>query len=491
MTNIKFTNFSNGDVRALALDKFRYNSSTNKLEFYSSIDDTIKEEIGIPNVTAPDTTLTQSGQSADAKVVGDIIGTVYSNASTYDVGDYVLYNGKIYRCKTAIETGEEWTAAHWIATNITAEINNVKAELEDEVSELKSDLNKIATIQEPVNFFNGEWDTGYVITNGSVTPDAGFTCSKLQTLKAGTYLIPCLTNTFGTNANRCYRYQADGTFIDYIEATLVSGTIYKFTLTGTYSCRFNIGNRGEVDTYMIVKGETIDDYPSQYVPHTDEAVVINPDAIIPSILSGKKLCCDGDSIMYGAGFVGGFAKLIAENNGMTLQNLAVSGATIRSGTTWSDGENRHWICESIANLDADGDYYIFDGWVNDVHSQTVIGSVSWGYSATLDTTTFCGAFEQCCKTLATMFAGKKVGYVFTHRIWKPTDTLAPSYIDKMIEILNKWGIPYINLMELDPPINEIASLKSAYTKDGDGWHPNEQGYRLFYVDKITAWMKTL
>lgn len=26
---------------------------------------------------------------------------------------------------------------------------------------------------------------------------------------------------------------------------------------------------------------------------------------------------------------------------------------------------------------------------------------------------------------------------------------------------------------------------------GDGWHPNEEGYKKYYCDKIEAWLKTL
>lgn len=38
---------------------------------------------------------------------------VYNNTSTYAVGAVVWYNKDYYVCKTAIETAEEWTAAHW------------------------------------------------------------------------------------------------------------------------------------------------------------------------------------------------------------------------------------------------------------------------------------------------------------------------------------------------------------------------------------------
>ena len=44
----------------------------------------------------------------------------------------------------------------------------------------------------------------------------------------------------------------------------------------------------------------------------------------------------------------------------------------------------------------------------------------------------------------------------------------------------------------------VEELKDTYTipssvneGHGDGWHPNELGYKTFYVDQITAWLKTL
>lgn len=49
------------------------------------------------------------------------IADEYSNQRTYAVGD-LCYNGSLYRCTTAIPTPENWTAAHWTATSINAEL---------------------------------------------------------------------------------------------------------------------------------------------------------------------------------------------------------------------------------------------------------------------------------------------------------------------------------------------------------------------------------
>lgn len=63
------------------------------------------------------------------------VAPLYSNSSTYAVGDYVLYQNTLYRCITAITTAEAWTAAHWTA-----------AVLGDDVGDLKSAFNDISNV---------------------------------------------------------------------------------------------------------------------------------------------------------------------------------------------------------------------------------------------------------------------------------------------------------------------------------------------------------
>lgn len=92
-----------------------------------------------------DTTLAVAGEAADAKATGDAIAAAktavlnamapaYSTSATYAVGDYVNYNGSIYRCTTAITTAESWTSGHWTAVVLGAD-------LAAQVSDLKTQLN--------------------------------------------------------------------------------------------------------------------------------------------------------------------------------------------------------------------------------------------------------------------------------------------------------------------------------------------------------------
>lgn len=66
----------------------------------------------------------------DAHRLMNSVAPIYSSSETYAVGDYVMYdgiwNGGLYECITAIETPEEWTAAHWTAVKVSGEIDELK-----------------------------------------------------------------------------------------------------------------------------------------------------------------------------------------------------------------------------------------------------------------------------------------------------------------------------------------------------------------------------
>lgn len=62
---------------------------------------------------------------ADADIedaAGKNIAEVYDATSTYAVDDYVVYDGALYKCSTAIVTAEAWTPAHWTRCLVTDEM---------------------------------------------------------------------------------------------------------------------------------------------------------------------------------------------------------------------------------------------------------------------------------------------------------------------------------------------------------------------------------
>lgn len=116
-----------------------------------------------------------------------------------------------------------------------------------------------------------------------------------------------------------------------------------------------------------------------------------------------------------------------------------------------------------------------------------LGTLSSGYTATLDTTTFAGGFETMLKNALARFPGKKIGYIFVHKC----GNFSENHYNIAKQACEKWGIPYCDLNTQAPPLGYISAFAQAYTNNGDGFHPNADGYNAYYVPKITAWMKTL
>ena len=175
------------------------------------------------------------------------------------------------------------------------------------------------------------------------------------------------------------------------------------------------------------------------------------------------------------------------------QNLGSSGAIIAT----NQSENRVYINTMVEKVDPNADFVIIQGGSNDASISTPMGTITEGFTAELDVTTYYGAFENLCKTLVTQCAGKKIGYIARHRnspndkfsyTWLPKET---NYYDPAIAVCQKWGVPILDLNRTCPPLGCIQSLREAYTQNGDGSHPNEEGYNKYYVDRIAAWMQTL
>lgn len=50
------------------------------------------------------------------------LAPAFSSSSTYAVGDYVTYEGMLYKCTTAVSTAGAWNAANWTAVAVTNEM---------------------------------------------------------------------------------------------------------------------------------------------------------------------------------------------------------------------------------------------------------------------------------------------------------------------------------------------------------------------------------
>lgn len=305
-------------------------------------------------------------------------------------------------------------------------------------------------------------------------------------------------------------YDASGVYIRTTpqqQEAAKEGEWVRFTVPaglGIVKMRVSYCTKDGVDSQMmVVKSDTA---PTRYIPYSIEPKLsdnmtkavekeVNP-------LYGKIISFNGDSICEArATNGGGYATIIGANNNMTVENLGVSGATIM----YAEGTGKHCISRTVANMREDADYIILEGGVNDLYSDRQLGTMSSGYNATLDDTTFYGAFENMLKQALIRFPGKKIGYIAVHKMTQffDSDKAEDNAYHAAIKCCAKWGVPVLDLNKTVPPFAYLknnpntAFMANLYTEDtsktgvGDGWHPNEEGYKKYYVPKIEAWLKTL
>ena len=211
---------------------------------------------------------------------------------------------------------------------------------------------------------------------------------------------------------------------------------------------------------------------------------------IISPLAGKALYVAGDSIAYGKGSAGGYGKCIAARYGMTLTNEAVDGATLTPNIAdSSSGATRGCISTVVTSSTAlaKADYILLEGGVNDAWSNAAVGTLTDGFAATYDETTMTGALEKMLDYLAKNHSDKRVAYVFPHGgLFGSSENWYKTYKPAILAALEKWGVPYVDIAESNPPMggHGISGVSDKYTSDGT--HPNAAGYERFYVEPIAS-----
>ncbi len=79
--------------------------------------------------------LTKNWEKIDQLVLLAVAAAAaYDPEGSYAVGDYCTYQGLLYKCNTAIPSGEPWTAEHWTETTVAAELAEVRASLSNKVA---------------------------------------------------------------------------------------------------------------------------------------------------------------------------------------------------------------------------------------------------------------------------------------------------------------------------------------------------------------------
>ena len=229
------------------------------------------------------------------------VAAQYSTSATYNVGDYVIYNDSLYRCNTAITTGEAWTAAHWTA----AVLGNDVVELKSEVTNLEND-----------NFFNfGLFAQSTTKTNKDVTYTR---VSEKRWTAVGT-----------SSATSRYWIFEEETFVH-----LKAGKKYLVEFDSSDS---NI----TLATYKYV-GSTLTAVP-----------IVNGILTIPSdatgfmfridTASGKTVNATIDFAVYNVSELTGLDRQVREVNAVDYLLLSDKGQTTEGGITYSRADNVYTV----------------------------------------------------------------------------------------------------------------------------------------------------
>ncbi len=220
-------------------------------------------------------------------------------------------------------------------------------------------------------------------------------------------------------------------------------------------------------------------------------------------LHDKSIAFIGDSISYGTNYHGGYGKLIGEICGMNVTNPSAGGAALARNVKWSSDADgiRPCIIDMTEKLTDEYDYIIIEGGINDFWNHAPLGALTEGFDGDYDETTTAGALESIFSRVKTAHPESKTGYVIIHDpfTYDAEEAFEP-YYELIKAACAKWEIPYLDLYEKNNKETGVnvrdAEQKKKYFSasdrpEGDGTHPNEEGYMEIYVTPMIPWLMSL
>lgn len=112
--------------------------------------------------------------SVSGSSTAGLVAKEYSNAQTYDKGDYSIHVENnvptLYRANQNIPTAETWNAAHWDQTDAGSELTTANAD----IASLNSNLTKYRSI-EYTNLANSDNAAYYIVLDNNVLTTLGAT----------------------------------------------------------------------------------------------------------------------------------------------------------------------------------------------------------------------------------------------------------------------------------------------------------------------------
>lgn len=217
---------------------------------------------------------------------------------------------------------------------------------------------------------------------------------------------------------------------------------------------------------------------------------------ITSNLRDKLIVFNGDSICQGIVNGGGYAEILRKTTGCLIENRAVGG-----GTLAINKRNGHMICNDIVNMSENADLICLEGGINDYWQNIPLGEMKplTDFESEVDKETVLGALESIFRTCMEKWLGVPIMFVIVHPVQKTR--YMPNSVGYTFEQLaegirkmcKKYSIVVVDLLNESGGFNgNIERIAKKYTiNGGDGCHPNEEGYKKYYVPQIKAKLETL
>ena len=211
-------------------------------------------------------------------------------------------------------------------------------------------------------------------------------------------------------------------------------------------------------------------------------------------LYGKTVYSFGDSLIDGTTAEGnGMLYSIVSEYGLNYTEYAFRGSAINI----HNADQTKVVYNQLTAADSGTpDYIIFNGLTNDVSNITEsseirlnMGTVSDGFDAELDTTTFCGSFETILRLMKEKYPTAKIIYVTPHKMATKKAEGMRMLVETAVQICEKWGITVADVYHRSGLDLSDADMKSMYS--ADGCHLNKLGYDTFYVPLIIEKMAEL
>ncbi len=478
---------------------------------YSTAGDAVRKQIQATEakIVPVDSTLKESGQAADSKVVGEQVSSLKEDVG--NLNKEKLDSDVVYEVG---DDGEVVSSTKMMDISGNGEIAKISAD-----SVYKDNIIPLPNIAEKtVNGLTYSVKDGIILINGTSTTytliDLGVNLSMMDGLSAIGYKIFILDGTLPSGASIVLGLSLGG-YAQTLTNTVQEKKSSSLIAFNNKNIGISINNNTTINVKFGVVVIPINDIPSKFnVGKKYAGYMLNQLICTNNMwafgtniskiklaqyyrfrknkLYGKSLFVTGDSVAFGFGSGGkSYADIIAEKNKMSMKKVAVSGTTFakRDGMTNS-------ILEQVQMMDKLYDYVLIEGGFNDYFQRNngvSIGTMPKNMNSGRDEKTTYGALDSICLWLKQNYPASKILFVVPHKIMTTSGVIDSEfypYLQAIRDVSEKYSIRYADIALKGGCTPFYQSFRDKYFS-GDGIHLNLDGYKTFYVPVIESEMEMM